>query len=243
MGTGRMGRCLAALLRGRCDLMICSRAPHRAEAMARKAGAKATGTEGCSDRQVVILAVPNSSLIEVAGKISCIMRAGSLLVDISSVKCGIIDEVEGVIPSGINYISIHPLFYSPRSREKNTIIVPVRPGVWLSPLMGLLAGAGMRLEVANGTEHDRAMAAVQVVHHFALLSLKATLTRMGFWGEGDLEPFMTRSLEKSLRVIRSLERNIATIEMIQKENGFSQMARAAFLDEAKKLDSYYSKKP
>lgn len=243
MGTGRMGRCLAALLRGRCDLVVCSRDLRKAEAMARKAEAKAAGTEGCSDRQVVILAVPNSSLIEVAGMVSRTMPAGSLLVDISSVKCGVIDKVEGAIPRGISYISIHPLFYSPRSREKNTIIVPVRPGVWLSPLMSLLTSSGMRLFVAEEKTHDRAMAAVQVAHHFALLSLKATLARMGFWEKGDLEPFMTRSLEKSLRVIRSLDRNIATIEMIQKENGFSQTARATFLDEAKKLDSIYSNKP
>jgi prephenate dehydrogenase len=237
-----MGRCLATLLCGRCELVICSRDLHKAEAVARRAEAKATGTEGCSDRQVVILAVPNSSLIEVAGEVSRIMPSGSLLVDISSVKRGVTDEVEGAIPSGINYISIHPLFYSPRSREKNTIVVPVRPGTWLSPLTSLLEGSGMVLKETGVEEHDGAMAAVQVAHHFALLSLKVTLARMGFWEKGDLEPFMTRSLEKSLRVIRSLERNIATIEMIQKENGFSQMARATFLDEARKLDIHYSEK-
>jgi len=240
VGTGRMGRCLATLLHDRCDLKVCSRDRHRAEGIARRVGAKAASVEECSDRQVVFLAVPNTALVEVAGRVSRIMPAGSLLVDISSVKCGVVEAVEGVVPAGKSYISIHPLFASPRAAEKNTIIVPVRPGAWLHPLKGLLERSGMRLKEAGAEEHDRAMAAVQVAHHFALLSLRSTLARMGFAGGKDLEPFMTRSLGRTIGVMVSLEKINETIEMIQRENRFSCMAREIFLEEAKKLDRHYS---
>jgi prephenate dehydrogenase len=235
-----MGRCLAALLRDRCDLMLCSRDQHRAEGVARRVGAKAAGIEECADRHIVFLAVPNAALVEVAGRVSSIMPAGSLLVDISSVKCGVAEAVEGVLPAKVSYISIHPLFASPRAAVKNTVIVQVRPGAWLRPLKGLLESSGMRLKEAGAEEHDRAMAAVQVAHHFALLSFKSTLARMGFPGGEGLEPFMTRSLGRTIGVIGSLENINETIEMIQRENRFSCVAREIFLDEAKKLDRRYS---
>lgn len=237
-----MGKCLATLLRGHCDLKICSRDIRRAERVARRLGATASGIEGCDDRQIVFMAVPTASLPEIAGRLSSIMVAGSLLVDISSVKCGVIEKVDGILPSSINYVSIHPLFFSPRTSEKNAIVVPVRPGIWLHSLMELLASCDMRVRELGAEEHDRVMAAVQVVHHFSLLALRATLDRMGFANKEDLRPFMTRSLGRSLSVIGALERNIETIEMIQKENIYSDSARTTFLEEAKKISRSYSKK-
>lgn len=237
-----MGKCLATLLRGHCDLKICSRDIRRAERAAQKLGAIACGIEGCDDRQIVFMAVPTFSLPEMAGRVSNVMPTGSLLVDISSVKCGVVEKVDDVLPPHINYISIHPLFFSPRASEKNTIVVPVRPGFWLHPLMKLLESCGMRLKELRVEEHDQVMATVQVAHHFSLLALRATINRMGFTEKEDLIPFMTRSLGRSLSIIGSLEKNMETIEMIQRENIYSDLARSTFLEEARKIGQNYSKK-
>jgi prephenate dehydrogenase len=236
-----MGRCLVALLHDHCDLTVCSRELRRARKVAGRVGASAAGAEGCSDQDIVFLAVPNANLLKMAEKISRTMPAGSLLVDISSVKCGVIEKVEGVIPPKVHYISIHPLFSSPGANEKNTIIVPVFPGNWATPFRELLLSSGMKLTEVGAEEHDRIMAAVQVLHHFSLLSMKAAFVEMGFPRESDLRPFTTRSLKRTLGVLRLLERNIETIEMIQRENKFARQARERFIEEAKKLDEHYNK--
>jgi prephenate dehydrogenase len=232
---------LAALFSGRCDLMICSRDPSRSEKIAAKARAETAEIKDCSDRDIVFAAVPTHALMSTTRALQPVMKCGSLFVDISSVKCPIVDEIVKMLPGDLMYVSIHPLFSSARARIKNTIVVPIRPGNWMLALTALLEGSGMRLHVANAEEHDKAMAAAQVIHHFALLSMRRALDETGYSKAKDLEPFITSSLSKSLRVVKLLESNLETIEMIQRSNKFAQYARNKFIEEAKKLDMQYVK--
>ena len=236
-----MGRCLAGLLSGHCDLIICSRELSRSEKIAAKAGAGAAEIKDCSDRDIVFAAVPTYALLSTTRALHPVMKCGSLFVDISSVKCQVVDEIVKMLPDDVMYVSIHPLFSSARARIKNTIVVPIRPGNWMLALTGLLEGSGMRLHAANAEEHDRAMAAAQVIHHFALLSMSRALDEMGYSRKRGLDPFITSSLTKSLHVVKLLERNLETIEMIQRSNKFAQYARNKFIEEAKKLDTQYTK--
>lgn len=235
-----MGRCLSALLCGHCDLTVCSREPEKARHLARKLGAKGAGYEGCEGKDIVFLAVRTQDLAETARKVAVHMAIDSLLVDLSSVKCGVVEEVQGALPNCIYYISIHPLFSSQRIKVKNTIVVPIRAGSWMGHLRRLLEMAGMSIKETSAEEHDRAMAIVQATHHFALLSLGATLRQADFNGFEGLKPFMTHSMTKTLGAMRLVERNLDTIEMIQEKNKYSEYARRRFIEEAKRLDKRYS---
>ncbi|MCX8169617.1 MAG: prephenate dehydrogenase/arogenate dehydrogenase family protein, partial [Candidatus Methanomethyliaceae archaeon] len=162
---------------------------------------------------------------------------GSLFVDVSSVKCGIIEEIANLLPPQLEYISIHPLFVSPRVKIKNVIMTPVKAKNWNEKLEELLIKAGMRIGKCSAEEHDKIMAACQVAHHFTYLSLKETLKKLNF--ENIQEIFITHSLRKTLAILRLIERNIRTIEEIQRMNKFASMIRKIFIQEAKRLDESF----
>ncbi|MDD1776388.1 MAG: prephenate dehydrogenase/arogenate dehydrogenase family protein [Candidatus Methanomethylicus sp.] len=231
-----MGQCLATLLQGNCEVTICSRDVRKAAKIASRYGCCASNLGDCSDQEIAILAVPTGALVETAGSIAGIMPVGSLVMDISSVKCGVIDKVQKATAGRVNYVSIHPLFNTPRARTKNTLLVPVNPGSWVPPLTDLLEKSGMRVTEVQAEEHDRIMAAVQVTHHFALLSLNSSLYEMGYPDRRSLDPYLTNSLAKTLRTIESLDRNGDTISMIQKCNPFARFARKKFMEKALELD-------
>ncbi|HPC27640.1 MAG TPA: prephenate dehydrogenase/arogenate dehydrogenase family protein [Candidatus Methanomethylicus sp.] len=235
---------MAALLRGSCDLTIMGRDAGKAKAVAGRMGIMGGAPADLPRMDVVVLTVPTGALLSSARETSSLMKAGSLLVDISSVKCGVVEEICSALPDGVFFISIHPLFASPHVRVKNAIVVPVRPGPWMPALTGLLTRAGMRVREASAEEHDRVMATVQVIPHFALLSIKEAIARArgDFAGDDDLEPFLTHNIIKIMRTIGLIDRNIATIEMIQRENKYATAARKAFIEEAAKLDAHYSRR-
>lgn len=237
-----MGRCIAALLRGSCDLTIMGRDAVKANAVAGRMGIRGGAPADLPRMDVVVLTVPTGALLSSAREASSLMKTGSLLVDVSSVKCGVVGEICSALPDGVFFISIHPLFASPRVRVKNTVVVPVRPGPWMPALTGLLARAGMRVKEASAEEHDRVMATVQVIPHFALLSIKKAIARDGCAGGDDLEPFLTHNIIKIMRTIGLIDRNVATIEMIQRENKYATAARKTFIEEAAKLDAHYSRR-
>ncbi len=236
-----MGRCMAALLKGSCDLTIMSRDACRAAAVARRMGVNGGTSAALPGMDVVVLTVPTDAMLPSSMEAARLMKPGSLLVDVSSVKCGVVEDICRLLPDRIFFISIHPLFSSPGVKVKNTVVVPVRPGPWLSPLNALLTCAGMRVKEASAEEHDRVMAVVQVIHHFALLSIKNAMAREGYGRKEDLEPFLTHSVMKTMHTIGQIERNIETIEMIQKENKYARAARRLFIEEAAKLDEHLTK--
>ncbi|MCS7097965.1 MAG: prephenate dehydrogenase/arogenate dehydrogenase family protein [Candidatus Methanomethyliaceae archaeon] len=233
-----MGRCMAYLLKGVSEVMINSRDFRQAKKVARKIGVKACSFEDLSNSDIIIATVPSEILLEVAKKAFQIMKEGSLFVDVSSVKCGIIEEIANLLPPKLEYISLHPLFASPRVKIKNVIMIPINAKNWNERLEELLIKAGMRVGKCSAEEHDKIMAAYQVAHHFTYLSLKETLKKMNF--ENMQEIFITHSLRKTLAVLRLIERNIKTVEEIQRMNKFASIARRIFIQEAKRLDESYS---
>jgi len=231
------------LLRGRCDLTVCGRDADKAQAVARRLGLKASDIGGCvKGSDVVVAAIPSESLPAFVRDISAMLRPGSLFVDVSSVKCGIVEQVSGALPRSVEYVSIHPLFASARVRPKNIVLVGVRTSR-LGPLFKLLlSSSGARVTEASAEDHDRAMAAVQVLHHFAYLSMRDALADMVCnVAEGDISAFETHTLRKTLGVMRLIESNLQTVSYIQRKNKYASSARRLLIEAAERLDRSYNR--
>lgn len=238
MGTGRMGRSLTRLLKNHCDITLCSRRPDRALSVAKRLGVSASGVKDCvAKSDVVIAAIPTDDLRQFAEQVSETMRPGSLFVDISSVKCGVVEALSGILPAHTEYVSIHPLFASAAVGRKNVIVIPVRGNSWGLHLKQLLASSGMRVTESTAEEHDKVMATVQVLNHFAYLSLRSAMARLDC-GK-DIEPFKTHAFRKSLAVLKLIEGNLQTVELIQRGNKYAPSVRELFIKEAKRLDQQY----
>ncbi|MEN3035196.1 MAG: prephenate dehydrogenase/arogenate dehydrogenase family protein [Candidatus Methanosuratincola sp.] len=235
IGTGKMGRCLATLLKGNAEVTLCSREPERARALARRMGIAGAGVPELSASDVVVAAIPTEALTGFAEECAGMMRTGAAFVDVSSVKMGVVEEVLKRLPDGAGYASIHPLFTSPRVKDKDIAFIAIRETETLKRFREALAKAGRVFETTP-EEHDRATAATQVLHHFALLTIERALLKRA----NESEIFKTHSLRRTLAVIRMVERNRETVMTIQRLNRFGREAREEFIREAEALNSELS---
>lgn len=225
-GTGGMGRFIAnfASVHG-ASVKIVGRTVQRTRKIARELEVEAGSNSDATVSDIVVVAVPMELVVETSNEIAQFMRNGALLTDLSSVKTGIADRIFAEIPSGLEYVSMHPLF-GPRIDHvggQNLAAVPFRTGPqWRSFSRGLRkAGAGVYL--MSSAHHDKLMGQVQVLHHFALLSLGVALRK---W-DGKLK---TSSIAGTLQRIEGLLSNWDTIMGIQRLNPYSSIARQEFMN-------------
>ncbi|MBS7623537.1 prephenate dehydrogenase/arogenate dehydrogenase family protein [Candidatus Bathyarchaeota archaeon] len=227
-GAGRMGLLLARLLKGRFTVKIVSRDPERAKEAADLVGAGWAQIETAHESDVVVVAVPIDRTVEVCRSLAERMRPHSLLVDLASVKTGITYTVRDSTPPTIEYLSLHPLF-GPQVQDiagKRLIAVEARGGSMTESFLRVLQDLGARIWRATVEEHDRAMAAVQVLHHHALLTFASTLGQVA--SNSDLSPYVTESLERTMQNLKSMQENWETILLIQRCNPHARRVREAF---------------
>ncbi len=235
IGTGRMGRCLATLLKGNAKVTLCSREPKKARALAKRLGVSSAGISELSGSDVVIAAIPTEALIKFAEEYAGTMRPDATFVDVSSVKIGVVEEVLKRLPQRAGYASIHPLFTSPRVKDKDVAFMVLREAKTLKRFREALARSAKVFETTP-EEHDRATAITQVLHHFALLTIERALLKHVKVSE----TFKTNSLRRTLAVIRTVERNRETVITIQKLNRFGKEAREEFIREAEAFNAELS---
>ncbi len=172
----------------------------------------------------VIVSVPIRATLETCLRVASLMKAGSFLTDLSSVKSRITDQIAHGTPTNVEYVSLHPLFGPDASKlyGQHILAIPYRKGGCWRRLAGLFYAEGARVHVTTALAHDRAMASLQVLHHFGLLCI-------GLGLEGWNWEYDTSSLRFTMRNIQRLVRSWNTIYAIQKYNPFADNARSRFL--------------
>jgi prephenate dehydrogenase len=237
-GAGRMGKLLAKSMRNRVGaLRIISRSPERGKEAAKELDVEWAPIEEAHKADVVIVSVPMDETVDACRNMAGRMSQGSLLVDLTSVKTGIVDAVSASTPANIEYLSLHPLF-GPNVENvagRRIIAIKARPGPKTEDFIDLLESCGCIVKVSTVEEHDEAMASIQVLHHFALLSLSKAIGRVV--AGRNLSEYLTESFERTLINIESIERNLETIYKIQRMNPHGETVRRIFIDEANKLNS------
>src|SRR6267143_38332 len=164
------------------------------------------------------------------------VEPGTILDAASSVKTGVSDRIAEKIPKGLEYVSLHPLF-GPKIdhlHDQPIIAVSYNAGQKWSKLARALQGGGAKVQTMSAAQHDKAMAYVQGLHHFALTSLGIGLDGMGG------EP-RTQSLRETEGRIANMLDNWDTIVGIQQLNPFLPAIRQKFLEVATTLAQTRSK--
>lgn len=231
VGTGGMARLMARALKEKIPkLAISSRSPEKAKKLSTRLGVRWAVMDEAAEYNSVLLTAPPQSLPEAAAAISEKMRPGSLLMEISSIKVGVVERVNEKIPDGIEYISLHPLFgpSARRIRGYSIAVIPVRGEKFLNAVAGLFESIGLNVVVTSPQEHDEAMSMIQVAHHMAYLSLALSL-----WES--LTPDMiakygTRSLRRTFMVLKMFRGNLGVIKEIQEMNVYGGRARAKLVE-------------
>jgi len=230
-GTGGMGRFFArfASLQG-AKVKLAGREINKTRTAAKELEVEPGTILDAASSDIVVLAVPTTETVRVATETASLMTSGSLLTDLSSVKTGVSDRVAENTPKGIEYVSLHPLFGPSTDHLYGQTIIAVsyRSGQKWSKLARAFQGSGSKVVTMSAGQHDRAMAYVQGLHHFALISLGMGLDGMGG------EP-RTQSLRETQARIVSLLANWDTIVGIQLLNPFVPPVRQKFLELAGNL--------
>jgi prephenate dehydrogenase/chorismate mutase len=230
-GTGGMGRFIANFATvHEASVKIVGRSIQRTRKIARELEVESGSISDATASDIVVVAVPMESVVETSIEIAQFMRNGALLTDLSSVKTGIADRISAKIPAGVEYVSIHPLFGPPIDHVtgQNLVAVPFRTGSQWRSFSRALRKAGARVHLMSSAQHDRVMGYVQVLHHFALLSLGVALRN---W-DGKLK---TSSIAGTLQKIEGLLSNWDTTAGIQRLNPSSRAVRREFVKTCEQL--------
>ena len=233
-GAGKMGILLAGILKDKVDtIQIVSRDVERAQKAAKELNVSWLPFEEAHQSSIVIVSVPIQETVKVCKRLAKKMHDQSLLVELASLKTGITENIKNSIPDYVEYLSLHPLF-GPQVKDivdKKFVAVEPVSGFLTNRFLEILQECGALIKKATIEEHDLAMASIQVLHHFALITFSSALSR---FSEGNgLSEYLTESIEKTLQNIQNMNENWNTIYAIQNLNPHAQKVREIFAEVAK----------
>ncbi len=167
-GTGAMGRTFAG---------IFERAGHRVICSGRNTAL--TNSDLAKKSDLVLVSVPIHSTVSVISEIAPLLRPDQVICDLTSVKEA---PVAAMLASKAQVLGLHPMFGPGVSSfgGQTIIATPARcDEITADAILGIFTNEGARITIATAQEHDRMMAIVQGVTHFATLALADTMRRCG----------------------------------------------------------------
>lgn len=182
-GTRGLGRWIANFLSGKgFDVLITGRNVTEGKLVSKKIGSDYTSnnTFAAENADVVIISVPIQATINIIKEIAPIMKPGSLLMDVTSVKEEPSKLMEEYAAEGVEIIPTHPMF-GPRIRSLDgqvVVLTPSTDGEWYSKVFKFLENENTRIIVTTPEIHDRMMSIVQGLTHFAYVSIAATIEKL-----------------------------------------------------------------
>jgi prephenate dehydrogenase len=189
VGTGLIGGSIALdLKRGKLAGRVIGVSRHRRTiTLALKSGAIDAGSQDLAslkDADLVILATPVHTILELAPKIGRLVGKNCIVTDVGSTKCEIVTRLEKVFP---RFVGSHPLAGSERRgianaaagllRNSLCLVTPTKntdPQA-LAKIKQLWSKLGARVIAVTPRMHDEALAFVSHLPHAAAYSLMNTV--------------------------------------------------------------------
>ena len=187
---------------------------------------------------IVLVSVTIEKTVEVIKQVAPLMRPGSLIMDVTSIKSEPVQAMKAYAPEGVEALGTHPMFgpSMPSMRGQTIILTPVqeKTGHWLDEISSLFQSDGAHVEVLGSEEHDRIMAVVQALTHFAYIGIGSTLKALQFDVENSRR-FMSPVYEIMIDFVgRILDQNPELYASIQ-SNPQAASVRQTFLSQCMML--------
>jgi prephenate dehydrogenase len=191
-----------------------------------------------TESDIVLVSVLVEKTVEVIREVAPRMHAGSLIMDVTSVKSGPVKAMKTYAPKGVEVLGTHPMFgpTMPTLRGQTIILTPVqgKSEKWLPVIRSLFEADGARIEILEADEHDEIMAVVQALTHFAYIGIGAALKALDFDVERSRK-FMSPVYEIMIDFVgRILDQNPELYAAIQK-NPKAMKVRQTFVTECMRL--------
>lgn len=143
--------------------------------------------EGSRGADLVVVATPVCTIPAVIKQIVPILRAGTIITDVGSVKQRILEEVEPSLPGGLHFVGGHPLAGAEKSGAEaasarlfqggKCILTPspdTDPEA-LEKVASIWRESGMEVVLMDAQRHDRIMGAISHLPHIVASSLVQTM--------------------------------------------------------------------
>lgn len=184
---------------------------------------------------VVIISVPINITEQVIAEVAPLMKAGSLLMDLTSLKTGPTRAMQKHAPSDVEILGTHPMFGPtiPSLHGQRFILTPIndRCQKWFPIIREMLEDNGAHIVIVEPEEHDRFVSVVQGLTHFAYITIGTTLDKLDF-NVKESRRFMSPVYDIMLDFVgRILGQNPYLYAMIQMENPEVIKVHDAFLQE------------
>jgi prephenate dehydrogenase len=243
-GAGVMGNWFSSFFSKYSEVTICD-IDEKAPEVAKSIGVRYESDmeSAVKDSDIVLIAVPMDAEEGVIRENAPKMQVGSLLMDISSMKRGIVDAMRKFSPVGVESISIHPMFGPSTSEMKNQsiIITPITRGIWLPKIRRIFEENGAMVEILDEKEHDEVMAVIQGLIHFVYIAIGKTLRELDFDVEASrrfMSPMCEITMDLVGRILAQDHHLYATIQTNQK----TEEVRNVFISECSHLSELVGKK-
>lgn len=142
-----------------------------------------SATEAVREADLIILAVPVLSTVELLKEILTAVKAGAVITDVGSSKSWIMEAVERIVPPSVYFIGGHPMAGSEESGIGGADSALLENAIYvLTPhqnvpksdqnkLLQMIEEAGAQPLVLEPTTHDRVVAFVSHLPHMAAAAL------------------------------------------------------------------------
>ncbi|MFH1234659.1 MAG: prephenate dehydrogenase, partial [Candidatus Diapherotrites archaeon] len=188
--------------------------------------------EECASSDIVVFAVPISSLRESLEKAVGFLKPGAIVFDVCSVKEFPVGAMAELVPEHCECIGTHPLFGPETAKNglqgQKIVLCPVRTKR-LEKIVSFFESLGLEVIVSGAEEHDRNMAHSLSLVHF----LGKGLIGIG----ADKVEFATRTHEMFLELMNIVRKDSKELfEDMHKFNRFASPTRKKMVEELERLD-------
>ncbi len=240
-GTRGLGKWIASFLKEKgCRVTITSR-----DELSGNAVAKKLGVEYSSDNQkiagesdVIIISVPIESTESVIKQVAPHMSKGSLLMDVTSVKEKPAILMQEYLAEGAYFLPSHPMF-GPRVRSLEgqvIVLTPLQESEWFNSVFKFLEDHKARVLVTTPEKHDEMMSVVQVLTHFAYISISSAIKKLNL-DIKESRKFASPIYNLMLDIIsRIVAQNPYLVYSIQTQTDFAYQAREIFMETINELN-------
>ncbi|MBX3537305.1 MAG: prephenate dehydrogenase [Chelatococcus sp.] len=182
---------------------------------------------------IVVLATPVSALKDVLADIAPHLGAGTLVLDVGSVKVIPAEIMARGLPSDVDIVATHPLFGPQSARDGlaglKIAVCPIRGRRGLRVAAFLRRALGLDVIVTTPQAHDRDAAVVQGLTHLiakVLVKMEPLPTRM-----------TTRSFDLIMQAVGMVRYDApAVFQAIERSNPYAAAVRNRFFTLAAALD-------
>ncbi len=168
---------------------------------------------------IVMISVPIDITEKIIKEIAPKMSPRSLLMDITSIKTTPMQAMLRYAPADVEILGTHPMFGPsiPYIRGQTVIftLIEERCSTWFPVIKNLYEESGAHIEIMDAREHDKVMAVVQGLTHFACISIGSVFRELEF-DVANSRKFMSPMYDIMLDLVgRILAQNPYLYAMIQ----------------------------